>query len=318
MLRYILRRILWLIPVLICVSFIVFALMDLAPGTIVDSMVNEEMTQEDIAELMAQYDLDKPMIYRYGKYMLGLVRGNLGNSEISGLPVWETYMSRFPATLRLSLLSVILAIALAIPLGILAAKHAGTIWDNLTTAFALIGLSMPSFWLGLLFLIWFSYDLHLFPAAYNGTWKCYVAPVVATGFSMAGTITRQTRSAILEVTRQDFLRTARAKGATERQVTIKHELRNAWIPIITQIGMMLGITIAGSAVTETVFSWPGVGRMLVDAINSRDTTAACGTVMLTSSLFVLLLLLVDIVYALVDPRIRAQYSSARKKRRATT
>ena len=317
MIRYALMRILWLIPVMICVSLIIYSLMDLAPGTFVDSMITDDMTQEEIDALRASYDLDKPMIYRYGRYMLGLLQGDLGSSQISGLPVWDTYMSRFPRTLELSLLSVALAIIIAIPLGIFAAKHAGTILDNLTTGFTLIGLSMPSFWLGLLLIIWFSYDIRLFPAGYDGTWKSFVVPVFATGLSMSATITRQTRSAVLEVSRQDFLRTARAKGVPERQVTIKHVLRNAWIPIITQIGMMLGMTIAGSAVIETVFSWPGVGRMMVDAIGSRDTVAATGTVILTSTMFILLLLLVDIVYAFVDPRIRAQYSVGRKKRRIT-
>lgn len=315
MLRYSLIRILWIIPVLICVTFILYGLLDLAPGSVVDTMVSDEMTQEDINLLRAKFDLDKPMIYRYGKYMWGLVNGDLGSSMVSGQPVWKTYMSRWPATLKLSLSSLVLGVVIAIPLGIFAAKHAGTILDNLTTAFTLVGLSMPSFWLGLLLLIWFSFRIKLFPTAYDGTWRSYVLPVVASGLSLSATITRQTRSAILEVVRQDFLRTARAKGASERQITIKHELRNAWIPIITQIGMMLGMTLAGSAVIEAVYSWPGVGSLMVDAISRRDVTMACGCVTLTCTLYVLLLLLVDIVYALVDPRIRAQYSSGSKRRR---
>lgn len=315
MLRYAVIRLLWLIPIIICVSLIIFVLMDLAPGSVIDSMINEEMTQEDIENLRRQYDLDKPVIYRYGKYMLGLLRGNLGNSEISGKPVFQMFISRFPKTLELSLLSLILGTAIAIPLGIFAAKHAGTIWDNLTTAFTLIGLSMPSFWLGLLLIIWFAHDVKIFPAGYDGTWKSYVLPVIANGFAMSASITRQTRSAILEVVRQDYLRTARAKGVPEWRVTIKHELRNAWIPIVTQIGMMLALTMAGSAVIETVYSWPGVGRLMIEAINQRDTTLACGCVILTAILYVVLLLIVDLIYAFIDPRIRAQYSAGRKARR---
>lgn len=315
MLRYSINRILWLIPVLICVSFIIYALMDLAPGTVIDLMISEDMTQEDIQLLKERYDLDKPMIYRYGKYMAKLFQGDLGTSQVTGLGVWEQYIAKWPATLALSLLSLAVAVAIAIPLGIFAAKHSGTILDNLTTAFTLIGLSMPSFWLGLLLLIWFSMRMKIFPAGYDGTWKCYVLPVLANGLAMSSSVTRQTRSAILEVSRQDFLRTARAKGVPERQVTTKHVLRNAWIPIVTQIGLMMGITLAGSAVIEQVYTWPGVGRLLVSAINQRDTNMATGCVILTSSLFVVILLLVDIIYALVDPRIRAMYASKKSTRK---
>jgi len=315
MLRYIVKRLLWLIPILICVSLIIFILMDAAPGSIIDTMINEEMTQEDIEALRRQYDLDKSVFYRYGKYMLGLLRGDLGTSQISGLPVFDLYISRFPKTLELSLLSLILGTAIAIPLGIFAAKHAGTIWDNLTTAFTLIGLSMPAFWLGLLLLIWFANDIKIFPAGYDGTWKSYVLPVIANGFAMSASITRQTRSAILEVARQDYLRTARAKGVPERRVTIRHELRNAWIPIVTQIGLMLALTMAGSAVIEAVYTWPGVGNLMIEAINRRDTTLACGCVIMTAILYVVMLLIVDIIYAFIDPRIKAMYSAGRKKKR---
>ena len=290
--------------------------MDLAPGTIVDSMITDQMTQEDIENLRAQYDLDKPMIYRYGKYMWGLLRGDLGKSQVTGMSVWDLYITRFPRTLQLALVALILGVAMAIPLGIFAAKHAGTIWDNLTTVFSLFGLSMPPFWLGLLLLFAFSYYLRIFPAVYDGTWRGFVLPAVTSGLAMAATAMRQTRSAMLEVMRQDYLRTARAKGVPERHVTINHSLKNAWIPIITTIGMSLSRTLAGSAVVEAVYSWPGVGRLMVEAISQRDTTLACGCVILTSIMYVVMLLIVDIMYALVDPRIRAQYAPVGKKRRA--
>ena len=313
MLRYSAMRILMFIPILLCVTFIIFALMDLAPGTIVDSMITDNMTQEEIDILEARYDLDKPMIVRYGKYIWNLLHGDLGTSQISGLPVWDQFSSRFPKTLSLSLLSLAFGVALAIPAGLFAAKHADTIWDNITTALAMVGLSMPSFWLGLLLLTLFSLKLKLLPAAYDGTWKSYILPVVANGFAMMASITRQTRSSILDVSRQDFLRTARAKGVPERQVTLRHKLGNAWIPIITQIGMMLGVTLGGSAVIETVYSWPGVGYMMVEAIGRRDTILACGCVILTATMYSIVLLIVDLVYAAIDPRIRSAY--ARKKKR---
>ena len=314
MLRYCAIRIALLIPILLCVSFIIFWLIDLAPGEITDTMITDEMTEEDIQILRAKYDLDKPLIVRYGKYIWNLLHGDLGRSQVSNLSVWEQYKIRFPFTLRLSIYSLILGVALAIPAGIFAAKHAGTIWDNITTAIAMLGLSMPNFWLGLMLLIYFSMKLKMFPAAYDGTWKSYVLPVVANGFSMMASITRQTRSSILDVSRQDFLRTARAKGVPERRVTYKHELGNAWIPIITQIGMMLGMTLGGSAVIEAVYSWPGVGYLLVEAISRRDTIMACGCVILTATMYTIILLIVDLVYAAIDPRIRSAYARKKKRR----
>lgn len=316
MLIYSLKRILWLIPTILCVSFIIFALMDLAPGTVVDSMITSEMTNEDIAELRAHYDLDKPMIYRYGKYMLNLARGDLGKSQVNGLSVWNLYTSRFPMTLRLALLSLCVAVAIALPLGIFAALHSGTIWDNLTTGISLIGISMPSFWTGLLLLFAFSYYIKIFPASYNGTAASYVLPVVTSGFMMSASTTRQTRSAMLEVLRQDYLRTARAKGVAENMIIIKHALGNALIPIITQVGMMLAFSMAGSVVIETVFGWPGIGQLTIEAINRRDTPLACGGIILTLILFITMLLIVDLLYALVDPRIRARFAPAKRRKTA--
>lgn len=315
MLRYTVIRILLLIPILLCVTFIVYALMDLAPGNIVDTMISEEMTQEDIDLLYKKFDLDKPMIVRYFKYLNGLLHGDIGNSQVTGQSVFKLFTSRFPNTFRMAILGIIIATIIAIPIGLFNAKRAGTIADNITTAIALVFMSMPSFWLGLMLLIFFSNKLKIFPAAYDGTWKCYVLPVVASGVSMSASTIRQTRSAVLEVSRQDFLRTARAKGVSERNVRWKHELGNALIPIITQIGMMIAISLAGSAVIEAVYSWPGVGYMMVEAITRRDSTLACGCVVLTSTMFSVVLLLVDLVYAMVDPRIRAAYSARKKKKK---
>jgi len=314
MIRYSAIRILLLIPILVCVTFIIYFLVDLAPGTVVDTMINEDMTPEDIAALYAKYDLDKPMIVRYGKYMWNLLHADLGYSQITGIPVWTQFISRWPNTVWLAVFSVAFGTVIAIPLGIFAAKHSGTIWDNLTTAFTMIGLSMPGFWLGLMLLILFSLKLKMFPAAYNGTWKSFVLPVLASGFGMCSSICRQTRSAILEVSRADFLRTARAKGVPERQVTSKHELGNAWIPIITQIGAMISICLGGSAVIEAVYSWPGVGYMLVEAINRRDSILACGTTILTCTIHTVILLLVDLLYAAADPRIKSAYIGKKKKK----
>jgi peptide/nickel transport system permease protein len=216
-------------------------------------------------------------------------------------------------TLNLALLSLVIGVAIAIPLGIFASLHAGTIWDNLTTGIALLGISMPSFWTGLLLLFAFSYHLKIFPASYNGTLASYVLPCITSGFMMSASTTRQTRSAMLEVLRQDYLRTARAKGVSERMIIIKHALGNALIPIITQVGMMLAMSLAGSVVIESVFGWPGIGQLTVDAINRRDTPLATGGVILTLIMFIVMLLIVDLLYALVDPRIKAQFASGKRR-----
>jgi peptide/nickel transport system permease protein len=271
------------------------------------------MTEAEIDMMRARYDLDKSVFWRYGKYMMNLVQGDLGVSESTGRSVWREFAYGFPFTLRLSFLILIIGVAIAIPLGIFAAKHAGTVWDSLTTGFTLIGMSMPSFWVGLLLIMLFSARLNWLPAVYTeGNLLSYLMPGVTGGLMLSATITRQTRSAMLENARADFTRTARAKGVPERQITWKHTLKYAWIPIVTQIGITLGRTLAGSAVVEMVYSWPGIGKLTVMAVAQRDTTMACGVVILTCIMYVFVLLMVDLVYALVDPRIKAQYQSKGK------
>lgn len=316
--RYILIRLLLLIPILLCVTFIVYALVDMIPGSIADRVITGDMTPEEVDEIYKMFDLDKPMLWRYGKYMKGLLQGNLGESQDTGLSVWYLFTSRWMNTVKLALFSVAVAVLIGIPTGIFAAKHAGTIPDNLCTAGSMVVVSMPNFWLGLMLLTWFAYKIRIFPAAYDGSWKCFVLPVLASGMAMSASLTRQTRSAILEVSRQDYLRTARAKGVPERSVTYKHELGNAWIPIITNIGGAISATLAGSAIIEEVYSWPGVGYLQVQAIRKRDAVLACGVAILTTILHAVILLLVDLVYAAVDPRIKAAYMAKGKKKKKVT
>jgi len=313
--RYIIKRLLLLIPVIMCVSFIIFALMDLAPGSVVDQKITETTTQEEIEQLMKEYDLDKSVFYRYGKYMLNLCRGDLGKSQITGLSVFEQFISRFPNTLLLAAVGLVLGLAIAIPLGIFAAKRAGSIWDNIATVISMIGLSMPGFWVCLLLIIIFAEKLKLLPSYGFESWKSVILPAIASGLVIAAATMRQTRSSILEISRQDFLRTARSKGVSERVVTRKHELGNAWIPIITTVGNALSRALAGSAVVEAVFSWPGVGRLTVEAVSQRDVTMACGCVIMTSIVYVVVLLLCDLMFAAVDPRIKAQYMGGKKKKK---
>jgi peptide/nickel transport system permease protein len=279
-------------------------------------MITDSTTQAELQEIMAKYDLDKPMVYRYAKYMWGLLQGDLGTSQITGSSVWQSFIARLPNTLWLALASLVIGVGLSLPLGILAAKYSSTIWDNLTTGFTLIGMSMPSFWLGLLLLRWFSLDFKIFPAGGNAGLKSFVLPAITSGLMLMAMVTRQTRSAMLEVLHSDYLRTARAKGVPEKSVIRVHALGNAWIPIITTIGNVLSRTLAGQAIVESVFSWPGIGRLTIEAVEQRDVTLACGCVILTSIIYVLLLLLVDIMYAVVDPRIRAQYQGTKKSKKA--
>ena len=319
MIRYVLKRIVLLIPVIIGVSFVVYVLLDLAPGNIVDDIVANSsigLSEEDVQALRSEYDLDKPMIYRYGKYMFKLVQGDLGVGEITKVNVWDTFMYRLPKTLLLSITSLILGAGAAIPLGIAAAKRAGSLVDNAITVFSLVGISMPSFWLGLLLLQLFSLKLGWLPGGgdRHGI-RSLILPAVCSGLMLMMTATRQTRSSMLDVLNADYLRTARAKGVPEEDVTRRHALGNAWIPILTTIGNSLGASLAGSVVVETVFAWPGVGRMAADAVRQRDVTTTLGCVILTSILFVLVQILVDLMYAFVDPRIKSQYLSIRKKRK---
>ena len=316
MTRYVLLRLLLLIPVIICVSLIVFVLMDLAPGTIVDAIHSDEMTAEDRAILIAKYDLDKPVIYRYGKYMLKLVQGDLGVSDTTGLPIWSEFISRLPKTLLLSFSALIIGAAVSIPLGIVAARRAGSLVDNGATLLTLIGLSMPLFWLGILLMLLFSYRLGWLPATGdNAGFKSLILPAICSSVSLMAQTARQTRSNMLEVLNADYLRTARAKGVPEEVVIRKHALGNAWIPILTALGSGLSAQLAGSVVVESTFAWGGIGRMAAEAVLARDITKTCGVIIMTTILYVLVQLIVDMLYAFVDPRIKAQYAGKRRKRR---
>lgn len=314
MVRYIIKRILLLIPVIIAISFIVFALMELTPGDIVDAMITGDMTAEDIIELREQFNLHRSMLYRYAVYMINLAQGDLGVSMVTGANVWSMFMSRLPNTLLLSFSALVIGMVVAIPMGIIAARRAGKITDNVTTVFTLVGMSMPVFWIGILLILVFSSWLGWLPASGNRDGiRSLILPAVCSSLTIMAFTTRQTRSSLLDVLRADYLRTARAKGAPEKAVIRKHALGNAWIPIVTALGTTLATQLAGAVVVEQVFAWPGIGRMAAEAVLGRDVTTLLGTVILTTVLYVLVQLLVDLIYAFVDPRIKSQYMSSSKK-----
>lgn len=311
--RYVVKRILMLIPVIIGVSFIIYFVMDLAPGNVLDVMY-PDATAEEMEFLIHEHGYDRSVFYRYGLYMKDLVRGNLGISIATGKPVMDTYMERLPSTIILTLGSITLCHVLSLPLGIYSAVKRGTLWDNGCMVLSIVGLSMPNFWLGLLLIIAFSLHLGLFPSGgFRDGLLSLVLPAITVGTGMMARLTRTTRSSMVDVISSDYLRTARAKGVTEKTIIQKHALKNALIPIITISGSQMAGCIGGAVLTESVFAWPGVGRMIVDAINLRDTTTVTGAIIMTTILSGLILLGVDLLYAVVDPRIKAQYTKGGKK-----
>ena len=311
--RYVIKRLLQLIPVIIGVSFMIFFIMDLAPGTVVDLIAPDDATTEQIKELEHKYGYDRSVFYRYGLYMKNLLQGDMGVSYLTNKPVFDSYMERLPYTARLGLCAFLLSLVMSIPLGITAATHAGSIRDNVSMVLALAGLSMPNFWLGLLLIIAFALKLHWFPSfgAEDG-WKSLVLPAITIGTGQMASMTRTTRSSMLDVIRSDYLRTARAKGVSEKVVIQKHALRNALIPIITIAGNQLGGMFGGAVLTETVFAYPGIGRMKIDAVNQRDTNMVTGAILLTTCGISFLLLCVDLTYAMVDPRLKSMYAKKKK------
>lgn len=313
--RYIIKRLFLMIPVIIGVSFLVFFIMDMAPGDAVDLMAPEGATAEDLDAIRHELGLDQPVVIRYVKYMSGMLRGDMGVSYVSKTDVFDTYMEKLPATIKLSFASILVSVLLSVPLGIYSATKQGTIQDNISMVLAMIGLSMPNFWLGLLLIIAFSLKLHMFPSGGDETLSSIVLPALTIGTGLMATLTRTTRSSMLDVLKQEYLRTARAKGIPEKIVVMSHALRNALIPIITIIGTQLAGVLGGSVLTETVFAWPGVGRLIVDSLNMRDTPLVTGSIIMTTILLSIVLLLVDLLYAVVDPRIKAQYITKRGKRK---
>lgn len=308
MYKYVIKRLLLLIPIMIAVSFIVYFIIDFAPGDIVDIIAGNEMSIEQKEIMREEMGLNDPLIIRYFRYMAGLLRGDLGMSFVTNRDVFGVYADRLPATLQLAVASTVVSLLISIPLGINAAVHQNSWIDSTSTVLGLIGISIPIFWLGLLLIICFSLNLGWFPSIGNDSLRSIVLPAITVGSGQAALIMRTTRSSMLEVIRQDYLRTARAKGVTEKAVIRKHAFKNALIPILTVIGTQFGVALGGAVVTETVFAWPGVGRLMVDSINNRDTQMITGAIILTTMLSSIVILLIDLAYAFVDPRIKARYS----------
>lgn len=308
MFKYISRRLLMLIPVLLGVSLIVFTLMYFTPGDPAKLALGDSAPQEAVEELREEMGLNDSYIVQYGRYMKNLIiHQDLGNSYITKMPVMSEITSAFPSTLKLAGLSVLIAVIVGVPIGIISAVKRHSIFDNIAMAFALIGISMPVFWLGLLLILLFSVRLRWLPSSGFGSLKYMILPAVSLSAQSVAIITRMTRSSMLEVLGQDYIRTARSKGQKKNIVTIKHGLRNALIPITTSVGLQFGGLLGGAVLTETIFSIPGLGRLMVDSIKMRDFPVVQGSVLVISITFSLVNLLVDIFYAYIDPRVKSQY-----------
>ncbi|SIQ98867.1 ABC transporter permease [Halanaerobium kushneri] len=332
MINYIIKRLLALIPILIGVAVIVFLIVHLIPGDPAQTMLGERATDEALQRLREQMGLNDPLPVQFWRYVKDLLRGDLGRSIMSNNPVSAELAQRFPATLELSFFAIMFAVLVGIPAGIFASINQNSWFDNLSMLIALMGVSMPIFWLGLMFIWLFAVELGWFPpssrigvgldftpitnlyvidsilqlnfSALKDILHHLVLPAVALGTIPMAIIARMTRSSMLEVLRKDFIRTAYAKGLKRKVVIFKHALKNAMVPIITVVGLQFGVLLGGAVMTETIFSWPGLGKYLVDAIYARDFPIVQGGILFFAGVFVIVNLIVDLSYALVDPRIQ--------------
>lgn len=304
MLKYIIKKLLLMIPVLLGLTLFIFLILHLAPGEPVDLIVGPNATPEVYENVRESLGLNRSLPVQYSIFLKNLLKGDLGRSILQNRPVSELILERFPVTFKLGILSLILSFVIAVPIGVIAAIKRNTYLDYVSMTGALIGISMPTFWFALLLLYFFAYRLGWFPISGYGTVKHLILPVITVGLTDAAVTARMVRSSMLEVIGQDYVRTARAKGVHENKVMGKHALKNALIPVITLLGMRVGWIFGGSVILETVFSIPGIGRLIVDGIFSRDYPVVQGSILVLAASVLIGNLIADILYAVVDPRIK--------------
>ncbi|MGY0692399.1 nickel ABC transporter permease [Virgibacillus sp. FSP13] len=303
MLIFIVRRFLQTIPVLIGVSMVVFLIMQMVPGDPAVMLAGESATKEQVEQLRNQLGLDQPMYIQYFEYIKNVVQGDLGVSIRSNRPVLDEIMARLPITIELAFWSILVTIFLGLLAGIISATKQYSFTDVSIMVVALLGVSLPNFWLGLMLILFFSVNIQIFPVAGWGTFLHVILPAITLGTSGAAIVARMTRSSMLEVISQDYIRTAKAKGVKDRYITYKHALKNALIPVITVVGLQFGALLGGTVLTESVFAINGVGRMIVDAIRMRDLPLVQGSILVVSFIFVMVNLIVDISYKFFDKRV---------------
>ena len=304
MLKYIIKKIIFTCIVLVGAATCAFLLLHAIPGDTAEALAGPQATVEDVDNLRRAMELDQPLGKQYISYMGNLLHGDLGYSYRTNKPVMDILKSAWPATLQLAVCSMIVAVLLGVPIGIFAAIHRGKAGDTIAMRAAFLGVSMPSFWLALLLIIEFSVNHNWFPFYGREGISSFVLPSLTLGLGVAANIARLTRTSMLEVLGQDYIRTAKGKGVKSGKIIWVHALRNAAVPVVTIIGLQFGVLLGGQVVTETVFSWPGIGRMIVDALNTRDLQIVQGGILILAATFTIINLITDLVYALLDPRIR--------------
>lgn len=309
--RFIFKRVLQMIPVLLGISIIIFTIMQLAPGEPARLILGEKATEEQVRELSKELGTDRPAVEQYFKYMIGLLKGDFGRSYRTRQPVLDEIVDRFPTTFILAMLVMVVSTGLSVPFGVLASLRQNSLFDAITTVIALLLMAMPSFWLGLLLMLVFSVKLDLLPAIGSTEFIHFIMPTITLSAGNIAVNMRMTRSSMLEVIRQDYIRTARAKGASEKTVVIKHALKNALIPVVTSIGINFGSSLGGAVLIESVFSMKGIGTLILTGVRNQDLPVVMGGILVTSFLFSIVTLLVDISYGYIDPRIKAQYKNER-------
>jgi peptide/nickel transport system permease protein len=300
------RRLLLGVPVLLGVATLVFSLIHMIPGDPAQAMLGETAAPADIAALRAKLGLDRPLLEQYGAFLGGVLRGDLGTSLRTGEPVAQQIWQRVPATIELAAAAMVFAIGVAIPLGVVAAVRRGTAVDFASMGLALTGISVPNFWLGPLLAIVFSVWLQWLPVSGRGTWAHLVLPAVSLGAGLAAILARMTRATLLEELREPYVQAARARGASAPRAVLRHALRSGLIPIVTIIGLQFGTVLTGAVITETIFAWPGIGRLLIQSIGFRDYPVVQGCILLIAVTYMVVNLITDLTYGALDPRIRYQ------------
>lgn len=305
--KYILKRLVTLIPVILGVILIIFLIMELTPGDPARMVLGGMASEEALDSFREEHGLNDPLPVRYGRYVLNMLRGELGTSYKTNRSVWTELMDRFPATMQLSVASILFALLISVPIGVISAVKQNSVFDNVGMVVCLLGIAMPAFWLGMVVVLMFSVNLDWFPPSGYGSLAHLVLPAFTAGAACAANIARITRSSMLEIIRADYMRTARSKGIGKLAVIMRHGMKNCWIPVITVAGLQFGTMLGGIVIIENVFAWPGVGAFLLTSITSKDTPCVLGAIVMFTVVFSVVNLLVDIIYAFVDPRIRAQY-----------
>ncbi len=302
--KYLIRRLIMILPVIIGVSLVVFFMVRAIPGDPAQALAGERADEETVAMIRARFGLDQPLPVQYWVFISNALQGDLGRSTRTRRPVAAEIAEMFPNTIKLATAAMAVAVVVGVSAGILSAVKKDTWVDNLSMFIALFGVSMPVFWLGLMLMLVFSVRLNWLPTAGMGTWAHFILPAITLGMSSAAIMARMTRSSMLEVLRQDYIRTARSKGLAEFRIVNKHALKNALIPVVTVLGLQFGTLLGGSVLTETVFAWPGIGRMMVESIMARDYPVVQGAVLTVSLTFIVMNLIVDVLYVYLDPAIK--------------